>query len=102
MKSVNTLFRTDEKIDLEALHNLICYAIDEEQFVVLTDLNTQSFIQMAELGEKFIIEYCCYNFLKQAQYYRLYVDEPKQAYIYFEQFYHHVYLDVTHWLAYHY
>lgn len=105
MKYVNTNDRVDEKIDFDMLHNLVCYTIYEEQFIVLTDDHTQNFIQMAEIGQKFIVEYRQYsvvNNLLSYQHYRTFVDEPEQAYVYFTQFYtdtllveHEVWQDVS-------
>lgn len=97
MKYVNTLYRTDEKINLDQLHNLICYAIDEEQFVILTDLESCSFMQMAILQQQCIIEYRLYHSTNDYQHYRLFVDEPEQAYGYFEQFYRDISINLQHW-----
>ncbi|MDO4222542.1 MAG: hypothetical protein Q4D05_00725 [Acinetobacter sp.] len=94
---VNTLHRIDEAIDLDMLHNLICYAIDDEQFVVLRRLNTLDYIQMAAMGQKFIVEYRHYLDEQNYQHYRYFVDEPAQAYPFFEQFYQQQAITLHHW-----
>lgn len=44
MKDINTLSHIDKKINLDQLHHLICYAIDEAQFVILTDRHSCGFM----------------------------------------------------------
>ncbi|GET44996.1 hypothetical protein [Capnocytophaga felis] len=97
MKRINTQYRSSEEISLEALQEFLQEGIYEEDFVVLyDDESSEDYIQMAEMGGKFVLEVRLHT-EKDFQHFRSYWDTAEETTPIFVAFYNNQPIDFEYW-----
>ncbi|MDO5105601.1 hypothetical protein [Capnocytophaga sp.] len=96
MKRIDTAYRNEEPISLEALKDFLQEGIYEEDFIVLTDDKSPDYMQMAEQGDTFVLEVRLHT-SSGFRHFRSFWDAAEETTPLFVTFYNNQPLDFEQW-----